>query len=81
MSLLFNVPGLQQRGVTLTWRCAGCDARVRGVAYGLPTFCAFCREWARWRREGDDVEARLLETWEDDGGRVATYRGRDKASQ
>ncbi len=50
------------------WRCAGCDARIRGDEQGLPAFCPFCMAWAQWRRRGDELWARAISGWEDDGG-------------
>jgi hypothetical protein len=68
MKMLFQMPSIEQRGLGVGWRCAGCDMQVRGTEHGLPAFCAFCGAWAQWRRQGDELWAQALNAWEDDGG-------------
>lgn len=68
MKMLAQTPYAEQHGMSVAWRCAGCDMQVRGPEHGLPMFCAFCRAWAQWRRQGDELWAHALTTWEDDGG-------------
>ena len=80
--MLFQMPnGIPLETVSADWRCTGCGASVRGTQHRLPTFCAFCRAWAQWRREGDSAWARALSGWEDDGGRSAVQFAAPEAHQ
>ena len=71
MKMLFLAPENVRQPPNVEWRCAGCDMRISARVGRLPTFCVFCKAWAQWRREGDDLWARALPRWEDDGGRLA----------
>jgi hypothetical protein len=72
MKMLFQMPnGIPQTTTGAEWRCRGCGASIRQTEHRLPTFCAFCRAWSQWQREGDGAWARALSGWEDDGGRCA----------
>src|SRR2546421_10028508 len=67
--MLFQMPnGVPMRAMSTEWRCAGCGTHLRGAELDLPSFCVFCKAWARWRRDGDEAWARALNGWEDDGG-------------
>ena len=69
MKMLFQMPnGVPMRAMSAEWRCAGCGTQLRATALDLPSFCVFCKAWARWRRDGDEAWARALSDWEDDGG-------------
>jgi hypothetical protein len=76
MKMLFLAPESVRQPPIAGWRCAGCDRRIAGTVGRLPTFCVFCEAWAHWRHEGDELWARALHHWEDDGGRSA---GQDRA--
>jgi hypothetical protein len=67
--MVFQMPNtLPGQGISVEWRCAGCGVSIRGTEHELPTFCAFCKAWAQWRREDDDAWARAVSGSQDDGG-------------
>ena len=65
--VLFEMPKAAELGASGDRRCASCDIQMGSTEGGVSTVCVFCEAWAQWRREDDELWARVVRDREDDG--------------